>query len=409
MPQNHGPASDPVAGQYERWPYPGAIDDLSAAPFDSPDMRFKDVERLYWMYWPDRERRDDMEMLVAGCGTLAAAAMAYLYPRSRVVGIDVSATSLEHERRLKERHGLANLSVHLCPLEQVASLGMTFDYIGCHGVLHHLSDPVAGLRALGGVLRSHGVVSIMVYGRYGRAPVYTFQELFRLLGLGQSEADVRMVKEALSFLGPRHALRRYLELATDLHNEAGLVDTFLHARDRPFSVTECLSLVEDAGLAFGGWEENILYHPDAQMARGSELRARIESLPPPRMWQAMELFRSNIGMHWFFACRRDRPAASYAVRFDDGKFLDYIPVPRISESRQAADGRISIRREPFPALTLGPQQSAIFRQIDGACTVRQCIARATGLKDDPVAIARGLFSTLWRVGYMLYRFPPEST
>lgn len=407
MPQNHGPADDLVARQYERWPYPGKVDDLSKVPFDSPDVRYRDVERLYWMYWPDRECRDDLDILVAGCGTMAAAALAYLYPRSRVVGIDVSRTSLEHERRLKERHALTNLSLHLLRVEDAASLGMSFDYIACHGVLHHLDEPVAGLRALGGVLRPHGVVSIMVYGRYGRAPVYAFQELFRLLGLGQAEADVQMVKEALSFLGPRHALRRYLELATDLHSEAGLVDTFLHARDRPFSVAECLSLVEDAGLAFGGWEENILYHPDAQMARGSALRARIESLPPPRMWQAMELFRSNISGHWFFACRRDRPPHSYTVRFDGEAFLDYIPVPRISESRQTADGRVSVRREPFPALVLGPQQSAIFRQIDGARTVRGCIERAAGLRDDPVAIARGMLSTLWRVGYMLFRFPQE--
>lgn len=409
MPQNHVHAADPVALQYERWPYPGPVQDLSAAPFDSPHMRFKDVERLYWLYWPDRERRDDLDILVAGCGTVAAAALAYLYPRSRVVGIDVSAASLENEQRLRERHGLSNLALHHCRVEDAASLGLTFDYINCQGVLHHLADPVAGLRALGRVLRTDGVISIMVYGRYGRAPVYMFQEFFRMLGLGQQSDDVRMVKEALSFLGPRHVLRRYLELATDLHNDEGLVDTFLHARDRPFSVSECLRLVEDAGLVFGGWEENILYHPDAQMATGSALRARIEALPPRQMWQAMELFRGNIGGHWFFACRPERPAASYTVRFDDDAFLDYVPVPRLSEARTTDDGRVVLRRDPFPALTLGQRQSAIFREIDGQRTIRQCVARSGEWSSEAVSLARRMFATLWRTGYMLFRFGRVST
>ena len=41
--------------------------------------------------------------------------------------------------------------------------------------------------------------------------------------------------------------------ARDLRSDAGLVDTFLHGRDRSYTVDDCLDLVTSAGLVFQGW------------------------------------------------------------------------------------------------------------------------------------------------------------
>src|SRR6201999_184496 len=117
--------------------------------------------------------------------------------------------------------------------------------ISCHGVLHHLPDPPAGLRALAGVLRRDGVMALMVYARYGRAQVYAFQDLFRLMGLGQTAADLAVVRNVIGSLPGDHPLKNYLRRAEDLNSDAGMVDTFLHRRDRPYSVPECLALVKE--------------------------------------------------------------------------------------------------------------------------------------------------------------------
>src|SRR5205823_2182815 len=147
--------------------------------------------------WPRAPYREDLDILVAGCGTVAAACYAYLYPRARVVGIDISAASLAHEEYLKKKHSLDNLSLRQCRLEEARSLEADFDFIATHGVLHHLTEPVAGLRALRDVLRPEGVIAIMVYARYGRAGVYMLQELFRILELSQNVRGVEVVKHAL--------------------------------------------------------------------------------------------------------------------------------------------------------------------------------------------------------------------
>src|ERR1700729_3266993 len=38
-----------------------------------------------------------------------------------------------------------------------------FDYIDCTGVLHHLPDPAAGMRALASVLEPDGGMGVMLY------------------------------------------------------------------------------------------------------------------------------------------------------------------------------------------------------------------------------------------------------
>src|SRR5207302_5367214 len=105
-------------------------------------------------------------------------AQAYFYPRARVLGIDISRASLEHAALLQRKHNLTNLTLRHAAVEDAASLGSNFDFIICYGVLHHLENPAAALRALGQVLRPDGVIDIMVYGKYGRLGVTLMQEMF---------------------------------------------------------------------------------------------------------------------------------------------------------------------------------------------------------------------------------------
>jgi SAM-dependent methyltransferase len=223
-----------AAQQYEKWVYPFLILDLSA-----PEARRRrdggDPERNRYTFWPDRPYRGGLDILVAGCGSNAAARYAFNHPTSRVVGIDLSSSSLAHETYLKDRHGLHNLTLHQGHLEEVASLlpGIEFDFIDVAGVLHHLPNPVGGLRALGSVLRPDGTIAIMVYGKYARTGVYMLQEMFRLMGLRQGEGDVATVKQTLGALPKGHVIQGYVGRAADLEYDAGIVDTFLPVRTEP--------------------------------------------------------------------------------------------------------------------------------------------------------------------------------
>ncbi len=404
-----GAAGNPVARQYEQWVYPAPFDDLNDPSMAWYTSGFGALREHYWMYWPASPLRN-LDILVAGCGSMAAACYAHAYPGSRVLGIDISAASLAHSQRLKQRYNLANLTLEQCPIEHVGQLKREFDFISCHGVLHHMADPVGGLRELGKRLRVDGVIGILVYGKYGRWPVYAFQELFRLMQLEQSAGDVAVVREMIGKLDASHYAGRYVRQAVDLRFDSGIVNTFLHRRDRSYSVAECLSLVRDAGLVFQGWDENALYHPDG-LIRGMPLvRQHLDAMSEEDLWQSMEIITGQLAMHSFYACRADREAARYRIPWDSERLLDCVAVARGELVRaNTPEGRVvpAVRWGACPPLELQPWQAAVFSAMDGRRTVRQCVQAAAPDADAATIASRGreLFRLLWRVGYVRLRLP----
>ena len=384
------PLADVVSGQYEKWVYPEPIEDLPG--WLASNWQWFDPSHAHRILWPDRPYRPDLDILVAGCGTNQAAVIAYTNPDARVVAIDVSRTSLDHHRHLKEKYALENLEVHQLPIEQVASLGRDFDLIISTGVLHHLADPQAGMDALARCLRIDGVIAIMLYARYGRFGVEILQSLFRELGLAQDDPSIEIVKQALASLPDGHPVRSYLAIAPDLDFDAGLVDTFLHGRDRSFTVDDCLDLVTSAGLVFQEWFLKSPYYP----FRGIDdaFLSSVAALPQERQWAAMERVNTGNACHFFTACRPDRPAASYRIDWSSAAVASYVPTLRY---QCHLDGQDIVR--PGWRVSLDPMQVALVRSVDGSRSIGQIVDRAVELgllsSADPREFGRDLFRSLW--------------
>ncbi len=393
-----------VASQYEKWVYPFPIQDLSA-----PEHRHRrdgaDPSTRFWSYWPCEEFRDDMDILIAGCGSNAAARYAYNHPQAKITGIDLSTSSLAHEAYLKDKHGLQNLTLHQCPIEDVASLGQTFDFIDTSGVLHHLPDPVAGLRALKTVLRPNGVIAVMLYGKYSRTGVYMLQEMFQTLGLGQTEDDVATVKAVLGLIPQSHFVRDYLKRAKDTQYDAGLVDTFLHPQDRAYRVADCLEFVDAAGMKFMGWWDSMLYYPEGQIDTNHSLCRQINALPEAKIWQVMELFNGTLGQHAFFVCHPERPEATYKPDFNSDALMSYIPVARGTVEEDTADN-FKVSRKPYATFSLQPVVAQMYRQIDGKKTVSECFDAANvslPANYDKQSACSEVFKYLWRLSLVFLR------
>lgn len=210
MTDDH-PRADIVSRQYHRWLYPHPIADLEA--WTTANWEWFDPVHSHRILWPDREYRPDLDILIAGCGTNQAAIFAFTNRAAKVVAIDISRPALDHQQYLKDKHGLANLELHLLPIEELATLGRDFDLVVSTGVLHHLADPRAGMKELAHCLRRDGVVAAMLYGKYGRIGVELLGSVFRDLGLGQDDASIKLAKEAISLLPTYHPLRNYLTKA----------------------------------------------------------------------------------------------------------------------------------------------------------------------------------------------------
>lgn len=390
------PLADVVSRQYEKWRYPAPIQDLEVWLKNS--WQLYDPTHVQRILWPDREYQPGMDILIAGCGTNQAAVFAYTNPGAKVVAIDVSGPSLDHHRYLQEKHGLSNLELHQLPIEEVSSLKRDFDLIVSTGVLHHMAEPPVGMKALADCLRRDGVMAIMLYADIGRAGVQMLQSIFRSLGLRQDEPSVAMVKEAISLLPQDHPLRPYLRIAPDLGTDAGLVDTFLHGRDRCYTVEDCLELVDSAGLAFQSWFFKAPYYPSPLTSPKSEFYGAVDALPDREKWSAMERINTKNGCHFFLACRTDRPKQSYAIDFTSPAALDY--VPRLRHRCRIKGTQIS--RSDW-SLTLSPIHLAFAQHANRNRTIGEIadLVAKSGLlpsdySADPREVGVSLFSALWR-------------
>ncbi|WP_343603003.1 class I SAM-dependent methyltransferase [Mycobacterium sp.] len=394
------PRADVVSRQYQRWRYPQPILDLEA--WTQGNWEWFDPMRAHRILWPDREYKPDLDILIAGCGTNQAAVFAFSNPDAKVVAVDVSQPSLDHQQYLKDKHGLWNLELHLLPIEELPTLGADFDLIVSTGVLHHMADPLAGMTALAGCLRPDGVIGVMLYAKYGRIGVEVLQSVFDDLGLRQDDASLHIVRDTLNQLAPEHPIQSYLKVARNLHNDAVLVDTFLHNRERSYTVDDCRELVTSAGLAFQGWLLNAPYYAHSLLAPSNGLLATINALPETKIWSIMERLYTTNACHFFTACRTDRPKERYAIDFSAPACLDYIPMWRM---RCGLTGSEIFR--PDWRMTLNQAQLPFVQHVDGHRSIREIAACVTDSGHNPRAgtaelekFGRRLFQALWRLDFL---------
>jgi SAM-dependent methyltransferase len=388
---------------YDRYPYPPPVDNLERYQQLWQDPQRRRVD--YHLFWPNRSYREDQSILIAGCGTSQAAKHALRWPKAQVTGIDCSATSMHHTEKLKRKHKLTNLRVHHLEIERVNDLGMSFDQIVCTGVLHHLVDPDAGLRALRSALKPDGVMHLMVYAPYGRAGIYMLQEFCRRVGMHASDGEIRDLIRALGALPSGHPLQTLLTHAPDFRREAALADALLHPQDRAYSVSQLFNFIEKAGLTFGRWLRQAAYSVRCGVIAKIPQATRMAHLSLTEQSAAIELFRGTMVRHSVVAYRSDSPTDPRQLNFAGDSCLDYVPI-RMSDTICVQDhlppgaaavliNQTHTDRDLF--LPIDSIEKRLFDAIDGIRTIRDIVEKIplSSHRTTNVDIARDFFERLW--------------
>lgn len=368
-----------VARQYEAYSYPPPIADIDERVARG-DYQIGDPSLFAPMLWPERPRRENLRIFVAGCGSSQAAWFARTNPASDVIGLDLSEASLAHQRYLQERHGIKNLRLMKGNILEAPDVGRDFDLVVCTGVLHHTADPPGGMRALQSVMARDGAFVCMLYAPGRRTGVYIMQDVFRRLGLTQSAEDVAFARRVLEQLPPTHFARWYMEGAKELEHDAALVDTFLHPQDRAYTVPQVMELVDGAGLRFQSWIENSVYYAHGD----SELAQKLNALPDEEHWAAFEMLSPGTGAHDFIVRRADAPARD--ISFAEPAWRSLVPHWKPGLVRISA-GQYRRARLQFE---LSAPDAAMLDAADGKRTLGE-IGGA----------ARAFFERAWRSGHVM--------
>lgn len=385
-----------VRAFYERLPYPAPVTDLNGY-----GERWAHGERrraAYHLLWSDKKYRDDLDVLVAGCGTSQAAKHAMREPAARITAIDLSESSLQHTRNLQNKYRLDNLELHQLQLEQVETLGRSFDKIICTGVLHHLADPDAGLRALRAVLNPGGAMHLMVYATYGRTGIYMLQDYCRLLGVRALDQELADLAGTLGELPHGHPLAYLLKQAKDFRSPPALADALLHPQDRAYTVPQLYDWLGRCGCAFGRWSLQAPYLPQCGVVARNPHASRLADLPAEQQHAALELLRGTMVKHEFVAYRDDHSVEAQPIQFRDEQWLGYVPIrmrAAITVKERLPEGAAAVLLNPMHThtdifLPIDASAERILDAIDGRHSVKDILRECN--QDS----AREFLQQLWR-------------
>ena len=407
---------DEVRAQYEALPYP---------PRDPRDEAIRLItgtpshvlEINHYLFSGRLNFARPFRALVAGGGTGDACIMLAQQLADRrcpgeVVYLDISTASRQIcEARAKAR-GLRNINFLTGSLLDLPSMPIgQFDYIDCTGVLHHLPDPAAGMRALASVLNPDGGMGVMLYGEYGRSGVYPLQELLQTLAPRSMalEDRIAMTKRLIRFLPTTNLFRRNPYLNDHVTGgDAGLYDLLLHSCDRAFTVPDIGTMAQESGLRVVAFLEPVRYEPATYMSDPIIAR-QASSLPLVERAAFAERLAGNLRTHVFYATRA---GFDTVARPED---TSAIPVLREMDAQKLAAGLqpgtpLIANLDGFPWRAQLPSLAPrIVSQIDGRKTVAE-IYTALGAQgglpqwEDFYTQFEDLYVKLNGVNHLLLRF-----
>jgi len=244
--------SENVKAMYEQYPY----------PHGEPNIRVGNNNSLLLSLMGKVIKKKDqaIQVLDAGCGRgLGLVGSASIQRHVQYTGVDMNPVGLANVKKEMVARNLTNIKVQEINLMTMEGLSIPegkFDVIHSSGVIHHMSDPVSGLKKLNSVLAPQGVINLMVYGTNGRANLYRVIDALKLIAPEENEISDR-IEDARQVAGycASGLFDRGMFKGTHLTSDIEFVDRCLNVNETSYTIDALWSLIDECGLKFVKWIE----------------------------------------------------------------------------------------------------------------------------------------------------------
>jgi len=320
---------------------------------------------------PDRA---DIRVLDAGCGTgVGTEYIAHLNPEAKVTAIDLSEKALEVAKERTRRSGANTVEFHSLSLYDVGNLSGEFDWINCVGVLHHLPDPVLGLRSLAEKLAPGGIIHIFVYAELGRWEVRLMQAAIALLQgekRGDFEDGVKLGRQLFSSLPEDNRIvkedkRRW---SLENHRDANFADMYLHPQEIDYNIKTLFELVDASGLEFVGFTNPDYWQLERLFGDNVELMSRAKTLEDRDRFRLIELLDPELSHYEF--CLAKPPFSRQD--WSDDRALE-AAVPELNPCTHGWPSKTLFDYNYCP-VSLSDGEFAFLQQCDGTRTVGEILS-----------------------------------
>lgn len=217
--------------------------DVSSMYEENPYPRWRYLP-LPVSYYPDIQ----MNALVAGSGTgKFANYFAKSFPNSKIIGIDITKSSIAYATQKKNEHNNDNLTFYQCDILEVDKTGNTYDFINSSGVIHHMKDPVLAWTKLRDVLKKGGILALGLYSTKARQAQkrlrdYAFEKKFST----DPEGIIAFREDILkNFQGPDIQM---VSKWQDFYSVSEMRDLFFHVQEKTYTLPELTQIMADLDM-----------------------------------------------------------------------------------------------------------------------------------------------------------------
>jgi len=198
------------------------------------------------------DKFNNPNVLVAGCGTGNHSIGVTRYKNANILAIDLSLSSLAYAKRKTMELDHKNIEYLQADILQLNKLNKKFDIIESSGTLHHMKDPMVGLKVLLDSLESHGYLKLGLYSELARKHINKTQELIRMKNLKITNKNIKnfrqdIIKKKVSPLIQKVALNR------DFYYTSGARDLLFHTQEHLFTIPKISKILKDFNLEFLGF------------------------------------------------------------------------------------------------------------------------------------------------------------
>ena len=243
------PVSKKVQEQYEEHPYPRWRITRKTFPQYFFDIINQDIKPNFI---DQNNKFNNPNVLIAGCGTGSHSISATRYKNSNILAVDLSLSSLAYAKRKTEEVGYKNIEYMHADILQLNKLNKKFDVIESSGVLHHMKDPIAGLKVLVDILEPHGFLKLGLYSESGWQDVVKTKEFINKKNFKNTNEDIIICRQK-NIKKKKNPSLQSVALSRDFYSTSVVRDLLFHVQVHLFTMPQISKILEDFNLQFLGF------------------------------------------------------------------------------------------------------------------------------------------------------------
>jgi len=196
-------------------------------------------------------------VLIAGCGTGRHLLIADNYLDANILGVDLSLSSLAYAKRKIEEKGLRNIEFLQSDILNLKNLKRKFNIIESIGVLHHMKDPLKGLKVLLDLLEPYGFMKLGLYSKIARQHITYARKFVSEKNFKSNIGDIRKCRCEI-FNEKNDNLLKKVSLGKDFYTVSSVRDLIFNEQEHYFSIPEISKILYKFKLEFLGFSNSFI-------------------------------------------------------------------------------------------------------------------------------------------------------